>query len=242
MKLTIDIGNTQIKIGVFNKSQLIDSFCFNSSQNIEQQFESIKKYNFSTSIISSVVPTLTSKYKQKVLKNLKIDSFIITNHNCKINLKVLAPETVGADRICNVAATLKLYNTPAIIVDFGTATTYDVVSKNGDFIGGIIAPGIKTSANNLIQKAALLNTTELIFPKNIIGENTTENIQSGIMYGALDQIEGMVKRIDKETQTNNNIILTGGFSKIIAPQLSIDHILDIDLTLKGMVFINESNY
>jgi len=242
MKLTIDIGNTQIKIGVFNKSQLIDSFCFNSSQNIEQQFESIKKYNFSTSIISSVVPTLTSKYKQKVLKNLKIDSFIITNNNCKINLKVLAPETVGADRICNVAATLKLYNTPAIIVDFGTATTYDVVSKNGDFIGGVIAPGIKTSANNLIQKAALLNTTELIFPKNIIGENTTENIQSGIMYGALDQIEGMVKRIDKETQTNNNIILTGGFSKIIAAQLSIDHILDIDLTLKGMVFINESNY
>ena len=241
MKLTIDIGNTQIKIGIFDKLQLIDSICFNSSQNIEQQFESLKKYNFSTSIISSVVPTLTSKYKQKVLQVLKIDSFIITNHNCKINLKVPAPETVGSDRICNVAATLKLYNTPAIIVDFGTATTYDVLSKNGNFIGGVIAPGIKTSANNLIQKAALLNTTKLIFPKNIIGENTTENIQSGIMYGALDQIEGMVKRIDKETQTNNTIILTGGFSKIIAPQLSIDHILDIDLTLKGMVFINESN-
>jgi len=242
MKLTIDIGNTQIKIGVFDKFQLINSICFDNSQNINQQFESIKKYNFSTAIISSVVPSLTLKYKQKILKSLKIDSFIISSKNCKINLQVPAPETVGADRICNVAAALKMYSTPAIIVDFGTATTYDVVNKRGDFIGGIIAPGIKTSAYNLIQKAALLNTTELIFPKNIIGKNTTENIQSGIMYGAVDQIEGMVKRIDKETQTNNNIILTGGFSKIIASKLSIDHILDIDLTLKGMVFINESNY
>jgi len=242
MKLTIDIGNTQIKIGIFDKFQLIDSICFDNSQNIDQQFESIKKYNFSTSIISSVVPLLTLKYKEKILKNFKIDSFIISNQNCKINLKVPAPETVGADRICNVAATLKMYNTPAIVVDFGTATTYDVVNKKGDFIGGVIAPGIKTSANNLIQKAALLNTIKFIFPENIIGKNTTENIQSGIMYGAVDQIEGMIKRIDKETQTNNNIILTGGFSKIIASKLSINHILDIDLTLKGMVFINESNY
>jgi len=242
MKLTIDIGNTQIKIGIFDKFQLIDSICFDNSQNIDQQFESIKKYNFSTSIISSVVPLLTLKYKEKILKNFKIDSFIISNQNCKINLKVPAPETVGADRICNVAATLKMYNTPAIVVDFGTATTYDVVNKKGDFIGGVIAPGIKTSANNLIQKAALLNTIKFIFPENIIGKNTTENIQSGIMYGTVDQIEGMIKRIDKETQTNNNIILTGGFSKIIASKLSINHILDIDLTLKGMVFINESNY
>ena len=148
---------------------------------------------------------------------------------------------MGCDRICNVAATIQLYNIPAIIVDFGTATTYDVVTHKSDFIGGVIAPGVKTSAEYLIQKAALLNNAELVFPENIIGENTTENIQSGIMYGAVDQIEGMVKRINKETQTNNNIILTGGFSKIIDPHLSIHHIHDIDLTLKGMILINESN-
>jgi len=241
MKLTIDIGNTQIKLGVFDKQKLINTICFSDNNEIYAKLETIKKSNPTISIISSVVPKLTSKYKDAIFELFGIDSFIINNQNCKINLKVPFPETVGSDRICNVVATIQLYNTPAIIVDFGTATTYDVVTQEGDFIGGVIAPGVKTSAEYLIQKAALLNNTELLFPENIIGKNTTENIQSGIMYGAVDQIEGMVKRINKETRTNNNIILTGGFSKIIAQHLSIHHILDIDLTLKGMIFINESN-
>ena len=156
-------------------------------------------------------------------------------------MNVPAPETVGADRICNIAASLKLYKNPVIIVDFGTATTYDVVNKNGYFIGGAIAPGIKTSAQYLISKAALLNDTDLKFPKKIIGKDTKENIQSGIMYGAIDQVEGMIKRINNETKINNHIILTGGFSKLLSPKLKINHTLDIDLTLKGMIFIYESN-
>ena len=114
-------------------------------------------------------------------------------------------------------------------------------NENGDFIGGAIAPGIKTSAEYLISKAALLNDIDLKFPKNIIGKDTKENIQSGIMYGAIDQVEGMIKRINNETKINNHIILTGGFSKLLSPKLKINHTLDMDLTLKGMIFIYESN-
>ena len=241
MKLAIDIGNTQIKLGVFDKIDLVYSSSFDDIGTIENQFKKINKFNPTVAIISSVVPKITLKLKKEILKILKINTFIINCKNCNINLNVPHPETVGVDRICNVAATLKLYNSPAIIIDFGTATTYDVIDEDGRFIGGIIAPGIKTSAEHLIKKAALLNDTDLLFPKNIIGTNTTENIQSGIMYGAVDQVKGMVSRINNELKIKNNIVLTGGFSKILSSKLSFNHIVDINLTLKGMMFINESN-
>ena len=241
MKIAIDIGNTQIKIGVFDDKKIIYNSNFNNEDEISKHLQNIKKLRPKISIISSVVPILTKKYEKIIKENFRIESFIINHRNCNINLNVPKPETVGADRICNVAATLKLYTKPSLIIDFGTATTYDVVNNQKSFIGGVIAPGIKTSGEFLIQKAALLNKTALIFPKKVIGENTEENIQSGIMYGAIDQIEGMIHRINNETQIKNNIILTGGFSKLISPKLSIKHTIDTDLTLKGMLFIYESN-
>ena len=188
-----------------------------------------------------MVPSLTLKYENQIKDFFNIDTFIINAENCKIKLEVTKPETVGADRICNVAAVKKIYNNPSIIVDFGTATTYDVVNKKGAFIGGAIAPGIKPSAEYLISKAALLKDTDLKFPKNIIGKNTKENIQAGIMFGAVEQVEGMITRLNTETKQNNQIILTGGFSKLLSPKLKISHTVDINLTLKGMIFIYESN-
>ena len=161
--------------------------------------------------------------------------------NSKLSLKVQKPGTVGNDRLCNIFATIKLYKTPSIIVDFGTATTYDVIDVNNEFIGGAIGAGIETSANYLINKAALLSTTDLKFPKHVIGINTKENIQSGIMYGALDQVEGMIKRISNESDEEYNIILTGGLSTVLSPYLSLEHTLDLDLTLKGMIYIDEDN-
>ena len=241
MKLTLDIGNTQIKFGVFNKEDIVYSSYFNDFENIENKFKKIKQFNPEICIISSVVPSLTLKYENQIKDFFNIDTFIINAENCKIKLDVTKPETVGADRICNVAAVKNIYNNPSIIVDFGTATTYDVVNRRGAFIGGAIAPGIKTSAEYLISKAALLKDTDLKFPKNIIGKNTKENIQAGIMFGAVDQVEGMITRLNTETKLNNQIILTGGFSKLLSPKLKIPHTLDIDLTLKGMIFIYESN-
>ena len=241
MKLALDIGNTQIKLGIFEHLKLIHTECFqhNDNQNINLNY--IKKFKPTVSIISSVVPNLTDKYVKNIYNIFGLDSLIVDNENCQIDLKVPAPNTVGADRICNVVATIKIYNKPAIVIDFGTATTYDVINKNGQFIGGIIAPGIKTSSQYLIEKAALLDYVDFEFPKKVIGKNTEDNIKSGIMFGAIDQIEGMIKRINNETKQNNNIILTGGFSKLISPKISLEHTCDIDLTLKGMILIHESN-
>ena len=241
MKLALDIGNTQIKLGIFEHLKLIHTECFqhNDNQNINLNY--IKKFKPTVSIISSVVPNLTDKYVKNIYNIFGLDYLIVNNENCHIDLKVPEPNTVGADRICNVVATIKIYNKPAIVIDFGTATTYDVINKNGQFIGGIIAPGIKTSSQYLIEKAALLDYVDFEFPKKVIGKNTEDNIKSGIMFGAIDQIEGMIKRINNETKQNNNIILTGGFSKLISPKISLEHTCDIDLTLKGMILIHESN-
>ena len=241
MKLALDIGNTQIKLGIFEHLKLIHTECFqhNDNQNINLNY--IKKFKPTVSIISSVVPNLTDKYVKNIYNIFGLDSLIVNNENCHIDLKVPEPNTVGADRICNVVATIKIYNKPAIVIDFGTATTYDVINKNGQFIGGIIAPGIKTSSQYLIEKAALLDYVDFEFPEKVIGKNTEDNIKSGIMFGAIDQIEGMIKRINNETKQNNNIILTGGFSKLISPKISLEHTCDIDLTLKGMILIHESN-
>ena len=134
MKLTLDIGNTQIKFGVFNKEGLVYSSYFNESDNIKNKFKKIKQFNPEICIISSVVPSLTLKYENQIKDFFNIDTFIINAENCKIKLDVTKPETVGADRICNVAAVKNIYNNPSIIVDFGTANTYDVVNRRGAFI------------------------------------------------------------------------------------------------------------
>ena len=241
MILTIDIGNTKIKFGIFKEFSPFKIFNFDSSLNISDKFKKIKKYKIDTIIISSVVPEITSLYQQYIKNHFNFIPLIIKHTNCNIKLNVEKPQTVGADRICNVAATLKLYNAPAIVIDFGTATTFDIINKNQEFIGGIISPGVETSAHYLMKKADLLSTTSLAFPKNVIGKNTKTNLQSGIMFGAVDQVNGMIERINNETNENNKIILTGGFSKILAPHLNSANILDMHLTLKGMIFIYESN-
>lgn len=241
MILTIDIGNTKVKWGIFKNKKIIHSISLDEKDNLTKKILSIKKYTLNAVIISSVVPELTPIYKNIVEKELNIAPLIVDYINSKLILEVDEPDTVGADRLCNIKAAIKLYSTPAIIIDFGTATTFDIINLKNKFVGGIIAPGIETSAQYLIDKAALLDKTDFKFPKTIIGKNTKTNIQSGIMFGAIDQIEGIVNRVNQETKIKNNIILTGGFSKLLAPHFSFNHTLDIDLTLKGMVYIYESN-
>ena len=241
MKLAIDIGNTSISVGVFDKYQLIQRSNFSNIDEFIKFVLSVKNYNIKCAIISSVVPVLTKKYKQLLENKYQYNVIVINYKLSQLTLNVEQPETVGADRVCNIYAIQKDYQTPAIIIDFGTATTYDVINQSGAFIGGVIAAGIETSAQYLIEKAALLSTTKLEFPNKVIGKNTRTNIQSGIMFGAIDQVEGMIQRIKKETNTHYNIILTGGFSALISPQLSFKHIVDSDLTLKGIIYIHESN-
>ena len=241
MKLAIDIGNTSTTIGLFDNYNLLKKTHVLSIDESIDFFNTIKIYDVKQTIISSVVPDLTKKY-DKILKDIyHWNSFVINFKHTALDTVVNEPETIGIDRLCNIEAVKKDYQTPAIIIDFGTATTYDVINSKNQFLGGAIATGIELSSKYLIDKAALLNKTNLIFPKQAIGIDTATNIQSGIMFGAIDQVEGMICRINKETNIEYNIILTGGFSKLISPQLNIPHTIDIDLTLKGIIYIFEYN-
>jgi type III pantothenate kinase len=241
MKLAVDIGNTSISIGLFNKFDLVVKTNLSNINNFEEFINSIKEYDIKCVIISSVVPKLTIKYKKLFEQTYNYPVVVIDYKFSNLSLSVEKPESVGSDRLCNLCAVIKDYSLPAIIIDFGTATTYDVVNISEEFIGGAISSGIETSAKYLIEKAALLSKTNLIFPQLVIGKNTTTNIQSGIMFGAVDQVEGMIKRIEKETNIRYSIILTGGFSNLISQKLIYKHIVDSNLTLKGIIYMYESN-
>ena len=193
---------------------------------------------------------VTSDNDTEVIKQIKelfntknIEIFEVSYKNSGINLEVDNPSEVGADRICNVSAANKIYGSPSIIIDFGTATTYDITNDEGNFIGGAIAPGIDVSADNLISKASLLKDTVYQFPKSIIGKNTTSNIQSGVMFSGLHSVRGMIKQIKDEMKSlSPNVILTGGFGKLISEALDVEHIYNESLTIEGMLNIyNKSN-
>ena len=234
--LCLDIGNTSITFcEVTNNITSLKRL--SKSKNAINFFKDYNTNNIKEVIISSVVPNLTNQ----IVKNFqlkKIPVFEISYRNCGINLLVKNPSEVGNDRICNIAAANKIYGGKSIVIDFGTATTYDITDEKGSFIGGAIAPGIDVSADNLISKASLLKETVYQFPPSIIGDDTTSNIQSGVMFSGLYAVKGMINKIKEEIKFENpNIILTGGFGELISVGLNIDHIYNEYLTLEGMIDI-----
>jgi len=247
MNLTcIDIGNTEIDIATFNSNNQFSVSNYDShDDSIMKIFDLNSEHSLNEQVlniaISSVVPKIEKKIIDKV-KELNLSHFSVSHLNSKIVLDVESPNEVGNDRICNmkVAIEKKLY--PAIIVDFGSATTYDVINDKGFFIGGVIAPGIDVSAENLFKRAAQLNKVDYKLPKSVIGKNTTTNLQSGIMYGAIDSINGMLDRLKKEERNKiNHVILTGGFSNVLSPYIEHNHILDTNMTISGIKLIWEQN-
>ena len=241
MKIIIDIGNTSVTIALFDGYNILKKTHFNSIDCLIQFLDSIQEYKITVCVISSVVPKLTSEYLNILNQSYNYECFIINYKHTKLSLKVREPKTIGVDRLCNIMAANKDYSVPAIIIDFGTATTYDVINNKGEFLGGAIAAGAEVSAQYLIANAALLVETNLVFPDKAVGIDTATKIQSGIMFGAIDQVDGMISRIQQETNSHYNIILTGGFSQLISPKLQTSHIIDIDLTLKGILYIYEIN-
>ena len=198
MIIAIDIGNTNIVFGIFKNNKLINVYRLNSIERGHIKIDFLLKYNIQNIIISSVVPNLTDKIQGLCKRKIKIKPLIIKHNNIpNLILDVEKPNQVGTDRICNVIAVSNSYKLPAIVIDMGTATKFDVINSEGHFIGGIIAPGIELSAMNLFSKAALLKKTQFKFPENVIGRNTESNMQSGIMYGAIDSINGV---FDKYTE------------------------------------------
>ncbi len=235
--LCLDIGNTSITY-----CKVLDGALqpLNRLSKFEDTVDFFNHYNINSInqiVISSVVPKLSQQIVN-LFQAKDLNIFEISHKNCGINLKVESPSEVGNDRICNVAGANKIYGGESIIVDFGTATTYDIADEKGSFIGGAISPGIDVSADNLISKASLLKETIYQFPDSIIGNTTTSNIQSGVMFSGLYSVQGMINQIIKETKFSDpNIILTGGFGELISNKLDINHTYNETLTIEGMIDI-----
>ena len=239
MLLAIDIGNTNIVCAIFQGDNIIEELRIESSPESIDQFHNFINSNIKSVIISSVVPKLTDIYNEICSSIFHTIPFIVSFNNIpSLILNVEQPSQVGADRICNTIAAASLYKTPCVVVDSGTAVKYDVIDKSGAFIGGAIAPGMDISARYLFKKAALLRDTAFTFPENSIGRNTETNLQSGIMFNAVDAIDGMLNRIVKELNLNKiNVILTGGFGSLISSNIKYPHKVDPHLTLLGLKLI-----
>ena len=242
MFLALDIGNSNVVCAVYDSKKWIHSIRISSNLDFCNKFKTLKEYDITHAAISSVVPKLTPVYVESIRNIFHIDTFIINHENSGIELNVEVPEEVGVDRICNTAAAMKLAGCPAIVGDIGSATNYDVLDEKGAFIGGAIAPGLETAAINLFEKAALLKETAFTLPATAIGKDTATNLQSGIMLGAIDVIDGMFGRILEETGwENSHNIITGGFGEMISPQIKTEHTLLPTLTLDGIRIIYEKS-
>ncbi|MGH2568889.1 MAG: type III pantothenate kinase, partial [Bacteroidota bacterium] len=237
MLLAIDIGNTHTVFGVYQGPKLladwrVTSRLHRTEDEVGSQFllllegKKISPKKITGVGISSVVPNLTDIFAMMTEKYFGVVPLIIAS-SLKLGIAIHYddPSSVGADRLCNAVAGFARYGGPLIIVDFGTATTYDVIAKNGDYLGGVISPGVETSAADLHRRAAKLPKVELRFPRKIIGTDTVSSMQAGILYGALDAVEGIVGRIQKELKTREGkeatVIATGGFSELMSKHASV---------------------
>ena len=228
--LAIDIGNTTINFGFFENKKLKKIKIFT------EKFKKIPFGDYDDVIIASVVPKAT----KKTVRLLKIKPVILDSKNIPIKIKLKNPDRVGSDRLVNAFAAKELYGVPAVVVDLGTATTFDIVSKNDEYIGGIIAPGVRISAESLYEKTAKLPNIIPEIPKNIIGKNTKEAILSGIFFGHIGLIKEVVNKVgSRKSEVGSEklkIILTGGYASFFAAHFP-DFIVDDDITLKGLKII-----
>lgn len=250
MIICLDVGNTNIKYALFDGENLKLSFRVatehkKTSDEYGGQLISILKNNgveadmIEGGIISSVVPQLDYTLDRMCRTYLNIKPLTLApGLKTGLNLRVDNAKEVGADRVVNNVAALRKYGSPLIIVDFGTATTFNVLDKKGEFIGGVIAPGIKGSLDSLVNGTAKLPRVEIERPDKVIGTNTVTNMQSGIVYGFAGLVEYIVKKIKKELKEESVLtIATGGFSEVIAKEISCIDKVDKLLTLEGLKYL-----
>jgi type III pantothenate kinase len=258
MLLAIDVGNTQTVIGLFEKNDLLESWRmvtprYETSDEIASKiFSFIKNSGLDPEDIqeisvSCVVPRIIEEIQKMSDKYFGIDAFLVEDGiETGLLIDYDNPEEIGADRIANSIAAKELYGYPAIIVDFGTATTLDILSEEGHYIGGIIAPGIEISSEALFNIAAKLSKVDLHWPSSVIGKNTADCMRSGILYGFLGQVESIIKKVIEEKSQGSpdfspKIIATGGLSFLIKEKSGLIEIFDPDLTIKGLKILIDKN-
>ena len=251
MLLAIDIGNTNIVIGAFKRKQLINSWRISTDHSkladeygilIRKllQLSNINHTAFKGIIISCVVPSILSAMLEMSDKYFHLSPVILSPEvDVGIPLLYDNPEEIGPDRIANTVGAYMEYGGPAIVIDFGTATTFDSVSEEGAYLGGVFAPGIGISANALFEHAARLKRVELRRPEQVIGKNTDTCVQSGFYYGFLGQMEEIVRRMKVEMGGDPTVIATGGLARLVAADSRLVDEIDLDLTLKGLQIIYE---
>lgn len=254
MILTLDVGNTNIKVGLYQDKNLLVSWRIATDWNkTSDEYGLVLTDLFAHSnktpkdvkgiIVASVIPSINYTLEHMCqyyfgIKPIMIGPGIKTG----INIKYDNPKEVGADRIVNAVSAYKRYGGPCIVVDFGTATSFGFITEKGEFLGGCICPGIKISTEALVQRAAKLPKIELAFPESIIGKTTVANMQAGVLYGYVGQVEYIIKKIKEEAGCMKaKVIATGGMSRLIANQTKSIDLVDSLLTLEGLRIVYELN-
>ncbi|MBF0432250.1 MAG: type III pantothenate kinase [Fibrobacteria bacterium] len=244
--LVIDIGNTHTVIGVFKNNHLENHWRINTKKNITAdevililqgfyKFQTAKLSNISYAAIASVVPAIQGQWKQAVSTCFSLKPFLIQAPLCSsFTIDIDVPEQTGADRLCNVLACQALGFHEAIIIDFGTATTFDIY-KDNHYKGGLICPGIYSSLLALTQKASKLSEVELYWNDELIGKNSDDALRNGVLYGTLAQVDGLIQYIKKTAgMSRAKVLATGGLASLIGKRSSNIHLIEEDLTLMGL--------
>jgi type III pantothenate kinase len=255
MLLAVDVGNTQTHLGVFKRTQLVHEWRASTEPKRTADelallfggFLDLVDLSFSTEItgvaIASVVPRATQQLREMTFRYFGFQP-VVVEPGTRTGVSVLTdnPREVGADRITNAVAAHELYQGEAVIVvDFGTAINFDVVTKDGNYIGGALAPGIESSATALFTATARLPRVELVAPESPIGKNTVAAVQSGILYGAAGLVDGIVERLKNELGTDARVVATGGMADVVAPHCRSVDGTEPNLTLVGLRMIFDRN-
>lgn len=253
MILVVDVGNTNIVLGIYEGKELLHHWRLSTNRSATADEYGMTMYNLfhhagitlhqvEGVIISSVVPPLMFVLETLCLKYLKKNPLIVgPGIKTGLNIRYENPREVGADRIVNSVAAIELYGAPCIVVDFGTATTFDYIDEQAQYIGGAVAPGIGISTEALYQRAAKLPRIELVKPKSVVGRNTIASMQAGIIYGFAGQVDGIVGRIRQEFRSAPKVVATGGLAELIAAESKTIELVNPLLTLQGLQLIYERN-
>jgi type III pantothenate kinase len=254
MLLTIDIGNTNITFGVYDQQNILQYHWRIKTDHDRMpdeygimmlaliRHEGVNVQDIQGIALASVVPPLTSVFAEMIERFIKHKPLIVgAGVKTGVQIRYDSPRDVGADRIVDAAAAYKLYGGPACIVDFGTATTFDAVSAKGEYLGGAIAPGIGIAAEALFSRTSKLPRVDLMRPPRAIGTNTIHAIQSGLIFGYVGLVEGMVARFKAELGPDTRVIGTGGLAETLAKETTVIEIVNPWLTLEGLRLIWEMN-
>lgn len=254
MILTMDIGNTNIKTALFEGLETVEYWRISTNRNMSSDeygilllnlfaHKGIRAEQVEGIMISSVVPQINFTIEHMCRSYFDMEPHILgPGIKTGINIKYENPRELGSDRIASAVAAYELYGGPCITIDFGTATSFGAISARGEFLGGAICPGLKLAAEALTERAAKLPRFELAKPESVIGRNTVTNMQSGIVYGYIGQINYLVERMKRELDAPQaKVIATGGLAVLVASEAKVIDVLDGLLTLKGLCLIHQKN-